>query len=76
MEYCCHIWFGTVQYLLSSIDIVQSAFDALYPTKYFSPLQPFSYRVNMATLSSVDISAVKISDESHFTIAPVQTIYS
>ena len=51
MEYCCHLWAGCSQHVLSSLDRIQSRMRGLVGDELFASLPPLSHRRNVARLS-------------------------
>ena len=51
MEYCCHIWAGSAQTSLSSLDAVQKRLRSLVGDELFGTLQPLSHRRDVSSLS-------------------------
>ena len=73
MEYCSHIWAGSSQQALSTIDRVQKRMRGLVGDELFSSLQPLSLRSNVASLSLFyRYFHGKCSDELHSLVPPIR----
>ena len=73
MEYCSHIWAGSSNTILSTIDRFQRRMRGLVGEKLFASLQSLSYRRNVASLSIFyRYFYGKCSDELHLFVPPVR----
>ena len=73
MEYCSHIWAGSSQQALSTLDRVQKRMRGLVGDELFSSLQPLSHRRNVASLSLFyRYFHGKCSDELHSLVPPIR----
>ena len=73
MEYCAHIWAGSSQQALSTLDRVQKRMRGLVGDELFSSLQPLSHRRDVASLSLFyRYFHGKCSEELHSLVPPIK----
>ena len=73
MEYCSHIWAGSSQQALLTLDRVQNRLRGLVGDELFSSLQALSHRRNVACLSLFyRYFYGKCSDELHSLVPPIR----
>ena len=73
MEYCCHIWAGSAQTSLSSLDAVQKRLRSLVGDELFGTLQPLSHRRDVSSLSLLyRYFHGRCSEELHQMVPPLK----
>ena len=75
MEYCCHLWDGSSQHSLSSLDRIQNRMHGLVGDELFASLQTLSHRRNVASLALFyRYFHGKCSDELH-SLVPKERLF-